>query len=100
MPQTRAVLRPERFAGAVRVRLASSGGAFNGAKLAGTPLGAAAVAGIATSIFVLVSLLSGQAASVRALWARIAVQVAGSRIAAAGLFMVGWAVRGAAHVPP
>jgi hypothetical protein len=32
---------------------------------------------------------------VRAAWARVAVRVAGSWIAAAGLFMLGWAVRGA-----
>lgn len=41
-----------------------------------------------------VALLAGQAASVRAAWVRIAVQVAGSWIAAIGLFMLGWSVRG------
>jgi hypothetical protein len=41
-----------------------------------------------------VALLAGQVASVRAPWARVAVQVAGSWIAAIGLFMLGWAVRG------
>jgi len=30
---------------------------------------------------------------VRALWARIAVRVGGSWIAASGLFMLGWVVR-------
>ncbi len=70
------------------------GGALNGAELAGAPSGVAVVLGIAVAIFVLVSLLAGEAASVRALWARIAFRVAGSWIAAVGLLMLGWAVRG------
>lgn len=52
-----------------------------------------ASAGAAAALFVVVSLVTGQVASVRAAWARIAVQVAGSWIAAIGLFMLGWAVR-------
>lgn len=56
-----------------------------------SPLGAA---GVTAALFVVVSLLAGQVASIRASWARIAVQVAGSWIAAIGLFMLGWAVRG------
>jgi len=40
-----------------------------------------------------VSLLAGQVGSVRARWARVTVQVAGSWIAAIGLLMLGWAVR-------
>jgi len=35
----------------------------------------------------------GNAATLRALWARVVVRVAGSWIAASGLFMLGWAVR-------
>jgi urease accessory protein len=50
-------------------------------------------AGIACAIFVVVSIFAGQVTSVRALWARIAVRVAGSWIAASGLFMLGWVVR-------
>jgi urease accessory protein len=49
--------------------------------------------GIAGAIFVVVSIFAGQVTSVRALWARIAVRVAGSWIAASGLFMLGWVVR-------
>jgi urease accessory protein len=55
-----------------------------------SPLGAA---GVTASLFVLVALLAGQVAAVRAVWARVAVQVAGSWIAAMGLLMLGWAVR-------
>jgi urease accessory protein len=68
-------------------------GALNGIDLAtvhSSPLGAA---GVTAGLFVVVALLAGQVASVRAPWARVAVQVAGSWIAAIGLFMLGWAVR-------
>ena len=50
-----------------------------------------AAAGVAVALFVAVSLLAGQAASVRTLWARVAVRVAGSWIVAIGLLMLGWA---------
>lgn len=75
------------------VALGLFAGALNGIDLAmahASPLGAA---GVTTALFVVVSLLAGQVASVRASRARIAVQVAGSWIAAIGLFMLGWAVR-------
>jgi hypothetical protein len=52
--------------------------------------------GVAVGLFVLVSLLAGQAASVRMRWARVAVRVAGSWIAAIGLLMLGWETRGTA----
>lgn len=68
-------------------------GALNGIELATAHSSPLAAAGAAASLFVVVSLVTGQVASVRAAWARIAVQVAGSWIAAIGLFMLGWAVR-------
>jgi len=52
------------------------------------------IAGVAVALFVIVSLLAGQVASVRLAWGRIVVRVAGSWIAATGLLMLGWAVRG------
>jgi len=69
-------------------------GGLNGIELAVTRSNPLAAAGAVAALFVLVSLVTGQVASVRAAWARIAVQVAGSWIAAIGLFMLGWAVRG------
>ncbi|HKA29341.1 MAG TPA: HupE/UreJ family protein [Candidatus Binatia bacterium] len=69
-------------------------GGLNGIELVTTGASPLAAAGGAAALFVLVSLVTGQVASVRAAWARIAVQVAGSWIAAIGLFMLGWAVRG------
>jgi hydrogenase/urease accessory protein HupE len=79
---------------ALAIALGFLGGSRNGFELAGAPSGVEVLLGIAVAILVLVSLLSGQAASVRALWARIAFRVAGSWIAAIGLLMLGWAVRG------
>jgi urease accessory protein len=46
--------------------------------------------GAAFALFVLVALLAGQVATVRAAWARVVVRVAGSWIAAIGLLMLGW----------
>jgi len=69
-------------------------GGLNGIELVTTGASPLAAAGSAAALFVVVSLVTGQVASVRAAWARIAVQVAGSWIAAIGLFMLGWAVRG------
>jgi urease accessory protein len=45
-------------------------------------------------VFVLVALFAAFVAPLRAPWARIAVRVGGSWIAASGLLMFGWAVRG------
>src|SRR5262249_26178281 len=69
-------------------------GALDGVELATARSSQLAAAGAASALFVVVSLVTGQVVSVRAAWARIAVQVAGSWIAAVGLFMLGWAIRG------
>lgn len=69
-------------------------GGLNGIELARARSSSLTAAGVACALFVVVSLLSGQVSSVRAPWARIAVRVGGSWIAAAGLFMFGWSVRG------
>ncbi|MGB7467024.1 MAG: hypothetical protein WBW14_29330, partial [Candidatus Acidiferrum sp.] len=52
-----------------------------------------ALLGIAFAVFVLVALAASFVAPLRQQWARIAVRVAGSWIAASGLLMLGWAVR-------
>ena len=70
-------------------------GGLNGLELAKANDGAKVALGIVCSLCVVMSLLAGQVATVQAAWARVAVRVAGSWIAAAGLFMLGWAVRGA-----
>jgi len=71
-------------------------GWLNGAAIAeagNAPLG---LVGIATAIFVLAALLAALVVSLRADWTRIVVRVAGSWIAAIGLLMLGWALRGPA----
>ena len=49
--------------------------------------------GLVFAIFVIVALVAAFVVKLRASWARIAVRVAGSWIAASGLLMLGWAVR-------
>jgi urease accessory protein len=50
-------------------------------------------AGAVIAILIIVSLLAGQAASIRVTWARVALRVVGSWIAAIGIFMLGWSLR-------
>jgi urease accessory protein len=52
------------------------------------------LAGATTAIFILVTLLAALVVSLRLYWAKITVRVAGSWIAAIGLLMLGWLVRG------
>ena len=69
-------------------------GSLNGTDLGQQRAFGLSIAGVAVALFVIVSLLAGQVASVRLAWGRIVVRVAGSWIAATGLLMLGWAVRG------
>jgi urease accessory protein len=68
-------------------------GLLNGSEISNTSSGQISVVGVITALFIAVSLLAGQAASMRVPWARVAVRVAGSWIAAIGLLMLGWAIR-------
>jgi hydrogenase/urease accessory protein HupE len=65
----------------------------NGRDLAATTGGLVAIGGIACALFALVSLLAGQVAVLQAHWARLAVRISGSWIAAVGLLMLGWSVK-------
>jgi urease accessory protein len=49
--------------------------------------------GSATAVFVVVAIIAGNTTALKAHWARIAVRIAGSWIAACGLLMLGWALR-------
>ena len=69
-------------------------GGQNGAELAGAHASMLVAVGAVCALFATVSLLGGQVVSVRAPWARIAVRVGGSWIAAIGLLMLGWSLRG------
>ncbi|MDH5285893.1 MAG: HupE/UreJ family protein [Betaproteobacteria bacterium] len=68
-------------------------GLVNGATMApggATPL---ALAGAVTAVFCATAILAAEVSALPAGWPRIAVRVAGSWIAAAGLLMVGWLLR-------
>ncbi len=67
-------------------------GFLNGAALR-EGAGTLGLIGIMTMLFVLVTLASAFVVSLKRQWARIAVRVAGSWIAAIGLLMFGWAMR-------
>jgi len=69
-------------------------GAWNGIELARAQAGMVGNAlGIACAAFAVVAIFAALATSVRAQGTRIAVRVAGSWIAAAALFMLGWSLR-------
>ena len=78
---------------AMAAALGALHGYDNGRDLAATSGGLVAIGGIACALFALVSLLAGQVAVLRAQWARLAVRISGSWIAAVGLLMLGWSVR-------
>jgi urease accessory protein len=69
-------------------------GFMNGTAMAQAGGGFLALFGISLAVFVLTALFSALVVSLKAQWARIAVRVAGSWIAAIGLLMLGWAYRG------
>jgi urease accessory protein len=70
-------------------------GYLNGAGMGESVTAAAVLLGLASAVFVLVALAAAFVVRLRADWARIAVRVAGSWIAASGILMFGWAMRGA-----
>jgi urease accessory protein len=57
--------------------------------------GAAVLVGLAAAVFVVVAVFASLVIPLHRPWARIAVRVAGSWIAASGLLLLGWALRGA-----
>jgi hydrogenase/urease accessory protein HupE len=69
-------------------------GYLNGAGMGLSASAVAASIGLASAVFVLVVLVAAFVARLRAHWARIAVRIVGSWIAASGLLMLGWSVRG------
>jgi urease accessory protein len=68
-------------------------GWLNGTGIAGSGREALGLLGIGAMTFVLVALVSAFVVSVRAVWARMAMRVAGSWVAAIGLLMLGWTLR-------
>ena len=69
-------------------------GYLNGAGMGLSASAVVAAIGLASAVFVLVVLVAALVVRLRTHWARIAVRVGGSWIAASGLLMLGWSVRG------
>jgi hydrogenase/urease accessory protein HupE len=87
-------LRPAWVVGAAIV-LGLLHGCFNGSAMAEAKLGVLGLAGIVSALFAAVALAAALVVALRAPWTRIAVRVAGSWIAAAGLLLLGWSLRAA-----
>ena len=87
-------LRPEWVTGLALV-LGILHGYLNGAAMSQAKLGALGLVGIVTALFVAVTLVAALVVALRAPWARVAVRVAGSWIAAIGLLLLGWSFRAA-----
>lgn len=69
-------------------------GWLNGAGIAESQREALGLAGIVSAIFVVVAIASAFVVSLRVEWMRVAVRVAGSWVAAIGLLLLGWSLRG------
>ena len=68
-------------------------GWLNGAGIVDARREVLGLAGIVSAIFVLTAIAAAFAVSLRAAWARVAVRVVGSWVAAIGLLMLGWSLR-------
>ena len=78
---------------AIVLALGMSHGYFNGAGLGKVDSPGIALLGIGTAVFIFVALSTSIAVPIRRHWARIALRVAGSWIAACGILLAGWAAR-------
>lgn len=77
---------------AAAVAISLTHGFFNGIALKSGPASLGLI-GITAALFVLVALVSALVVSLRPPWAKIAVRVMGSWVAAVGVLMIGWFVR-------
>jgi urease accessory protein len=79
---------------ALSALLGLSHGYLNGAGMGLSASAVVAAIGLASAAFVLVVLVAAFVVRLRTHWARIAVRIGGSWIAASGLLMLGWSIRG------
>ena len=80
---------------AVAALLGCFHGYLNGAGINRFDDGAYALLGLALAVFVVVALFASLVVPLREQWARVAVRVTGSWVAASGLLMLGWALHAA-----
>ena len=71
-------------------------GLLNGSALATMGAAPSALFGIVLTVMVIALLTAAAVVPVRALWARVAVRVAGSWVVAVGMLMLGWLAQGMA----
>jgi hydrogenase/urease accessory protein HupE len=85
---------PPAVVASLAILLGLWNGSWNGIEIARAhaPLPGHAL-GASCGVFAVVAIVAALAAAIRVPWARIAVRVGGSWIGAAGLFMLGWALR-------
>ena len=85
---------PPRLTTALSALLGLYHGYLNGTGMGQSGSAAIALLGLVFAVFVLIALASALVIRLHAEWTRIAVRVAGSWIAASGLLMLGWSIRG------
>jgi hydrogenase/urease accessory protein HupE len=81
-------LPPKAYA-SVALTIGLAHGFFNGLALKEGPAGLGLI-GIMAALFVIVALVAAVVVSVKLPWARVAVRVIGSWVAAIGILMIGW----------
>lgn len=84
---------PTRWFPALVVPVGIMHGFFNGLALQDGP-GSSGLLGISVTLFVLTAVVSALVVALKPPWTRIAVRIAGSWVAAIGILMVGWFIRG------
>ena len=84
---------PDRVVATLALLLGGLHGWPNGADIATAGREATGLLGIGVSVFVVVGLAAALVVSLRAAWARIAVRVVGSWVAAVGMLLLGWGLR-------
>ena len=82
-----------RVATALAALVGVSHGYGNGAGMGPPGSAVVALAGLALAVFALVAIVAASVVRLRTEWARIAVRVVGSWVAASGLLLLGWAAR-------
>jgi hydrogenase/urease accessory protein HupE len=70
-------------------------GTLNGTGMGLSAAAVVALLGLTATVFVVVVLVAALCVALRSPWARVAVRVGGSWIAASGLLLLGWTLRGA-----
>jgi hydrogenase/urease accessory protein HupE len=84
---------PLRGATALAALFGLQRGYLNGSGIEQSASGIAALLGLGAVVFVVVALAAASVVRLRAAWARVAVRVIGSWIAASGLLLLGWSLR-------